>query len=238
MRTALLAIVLLLAGCDSSDSDSGSSSSSSAPAQAVAASSAAQVTSAAGRVTEAPAGTVVHLVEPTPTARTLLEQAQTIVASVEVDAEGRFAVSETTAREVLVSAPGRALTRAPLVGGRLASDLVLAPEAICTVTVGAAEEDAMGLVLDDTDRVVAAPPSELVADATGTLRATRLPAGRYRLIVGSADGQRFASAAFSITTGGRKRLSLTLTPNPEEQVRFLRAVGHPEAGSFLEEVGR
>jgi hypothetical protein len=243
-NTLLAATALLLVACGSSSSSSFSSSSSPKAGAAAAASSVSSGSSTApvgsevlGRVLNAPAETLVHLVQPNAGARTLLDQAETILASTETNEQGRFRFSlspNAAPLEVLVSAPGRALLRADLGTG----DLTLSPEAVCTVTLDASEEDAMGLVLADDGRLLAVPPAELVANASGVLNATRLPAGRYQLVVGSADGQRFASEAFVVAEGARVALNLTLAPNRDDQLLFLRAIGHPEANAFLAEVAR
>lgn len=191
-----------------------------------------------GRIPDAPAGTVVHLLAPGEVAPDagLLAHAESIVATLDVDSDGVLALEPGAAapKDVLVSASGRALLRVPFAA--LASgDLALEPEAVISLRLtradGAPEVDAMAVVLDRDGAPVPVPPETLASGIDGELRATRLPEGDYTLVVGSADGQRHAMVDVSVPGGAHAFQAVTLTEDPEAERRFLDVILGSEAAA-------
>ncbi|MGE0712562.1 MAG: hypothetical protein AB7N76_20275 [Planctomycetota bacterium] len=171
----------------------------------------------------APAGTLVCLVRPDPAARDLRALADTVVSTAEVGADGSYELvpvgpAPAAGWELLVSAPGYALARAPL-----GAELSLRPEARVEVQLPAGEELAVALVLDAAGRPLPLPATELVSDASGRLRATRLPAGRCELLIASPDLSRCARLALELAEGETRGVSLTLAPDDQLARRFVAA---------------
>ncbi len=229
-----LTLALSLAACGGG----GGSSSSSTSAAATAA------PAVSGRVPGAPPGTVVHLVAPEAAApdEGLLGHAAAIVATVDVDDAGAFSwpveADLPAPSEALVSAPGRALLRAPLAALR-GQEVALAPEAViearATDPAGAPEVDAVAMILDATGAPVPVPPDGLGTDRDGRLRVTRLPAGDYTLLVGSADARRHALARVAVGAGERAALDLRLAEDPDLERRYIEAaLGRAGAAALLE----
>ncbi len=229
----LLPLLLSLAACGG-----GGASSSSTSAAATAA------TTITGRVPGAPPGTVVHLVAPEAAApdEGLLGHAAAIVATVDVTDDGGFAwpaeADLPAPREALVSAPGRALLRAPL-GAFQGQEVALAPEAVVEARVldpqGAPEVDAVAVLLDASGAPVPVPPDGLATGRDGALRVTRLAAGEYTLLVGSADARRHALARVLVATGERAALDLRLADDADLARRYVEvALGRAAAAALLE----
>jgi hypothetical protein len=255
-----LALALALAGCDSGSRHSvaptqqaqtGTQASTQAAVQAPAeqvpsaASEAAPLGSAAvteadtlvGRVLGAEAGSEVFLVRPDAAARDLRALADTIVDVSETDTTGRFSFPADSALdpsglEVLVSAPGQALARAPL--GQLVE---LQPEARLELraldATGQPVELAFALVLDEQGTPLPVPVAPLVSDASGALQITRLPAGACEVIVASADVQLVARLQRNLASGQVYRERLVLERDDALSRRFLVIVGGPEVERAL-----
>jgi hypothetical protein len=187
-----------------------------------------------GEVAGAPRGTLVCLVRPDAGARDLLALADTVVDAASVDEAGRYrllAVGDAPrGYELLISAPGKALTRAPLAGS-----VRLEPEARVDVQLaarasGESEDLAMALVLDDKGRVLPLPAGDLVSDAGGRLSVARLPAGSYELLVASPDLTRCARLEVSVSAGEQQSVELSLEENFKLAQRFLGIVRGPDVG--------
>lgn len=197
-----------------------------------------------GVVPGAPAGTVVHLLAPGAALpeEGLLGHGAAIVGTVDVDAHGAFAwpleADLPAPSEALVSAPGRALLRAPLAALR-GAPAPLAAEGVIEVWLtgqdGAAEVDAVALVLDAAGAPVPVPPEGLGSGADGRLSVTRLPAGDYTLLVGSVDAGRHGLAQVAVAAGQRVTLDLRLVEEPDLARRYLEAaLGRAAAAALLD----
>ncbi len=230
-RTLLaLSLTIALGGCDGG----GNSAALPVPAQAAAGSRAAVLPQASvgGRAIGAGEGALAFLLADDSHARDLDTLAGAVVDLVEVSQDGVFAFAPgARGAWVVVSAPGKALARESAT-----SDLEvdLRPEARITVEVG--EPYACCLVLDARGAPLPLPAEKLVSTADGVLTATRLPTGRYTLLVQSADGTRYATREVTVAEGESRSLRLDLAVDSEGARRFLGAVGgsaalhplHPE----------
>lgn len=184
-----------------------------------------------GRVPDAPAGTVVHLLAPEAVAPDagLLAHAAAIVDTLDVGPGGELVLPHDAPAptDVLVSAPGRALLRAPF-AALAAGDVALEAEAVIAVRLagpdGAPEVDAVAIVLDREGAPVPVPPELLASGIDGELRATRLPGGDYTLVIGSADGLRHAVAQVTVAAGGLAFHALTLVEDHDAARRFLEVI--------------
>ncbi|RMG10014.1 MAG: hypothetical protein D6731_18415 [Planctomycetota bacterium] len=184
------------------------------------------------RVANAPLGAQALLLraDPSGSAESVRGQLDRLLGLVALDADGtaRFSTEADRPLDVLISAPGRALLRARW---RPGLDLALAPEGTCRVSVfgpqGDPEEDALALVLDGDGRVLPVPPELAVSDGRGRLLLTRLPARPLRVLVASADEERFAAAELQVPPGKEASLTLTLAADEALALETLRAVGHP-----------
>lgn len=190
-----------------------------------------------GRVLGAEAGSEVFLVRPDAGARDLRALADTILDVSETDATGRFAFAsqlDPSGLEVLVSAPGQALARAPF-----GAPVELQPEARLELqaldTRGAPVELAFALVLDGQGTPLPVPVAPLVSDAEGALQITRLPAGACEVIVASADFQQVARIQRQLASGQVYRERLVLDQDDVLSRRFLVIVGGPEVERALAE---
>jgi hypothetical protein len=147
--------------------------------------------------------------------------ASAVVDSVEVSPDGSFAFAPGTSGDwVLLSAPGKALARVSA-GAKL--EVRLRPEARISVDVG--EPYAFCLVLDTRRAPLPLPAEQLVSTADGNLTARRVPAGRFTLLVQSADGTRHAVREVNVREGEHLALSVELGEDPETARRFLGAIG-------------
>jgi hypothetical protein len=219
MRSAPhLALLLALAvtGCTEDGATSARKASGAAPIQS------APVHSISGRLLEAPEGAVVFLVKTDPQARDLYALAGTLLSSVEADPDGGFCFESQEGDGVLVLAPGKAIARAAIKGDQ-PLDIALTPEARLIVQVG--EPYAAALVLDAQGVPLPLPAAELVSHADGTLRATRVPAGQFTVIVQSADGERHGSRAIALSASDERSITLPLVQDAELGRRFLLAAG-------------
>lgn len=225
-RNLFVLLALIAAGCG--DGSSGGASRAAAPLSLA----------LTGRIVDAPAGTVVHLLaagEVAPDAG-LLAHAAGIVDTLDVGPLGDFEVAlepgAAAPAQVLVSAPGRALLRAPF-EALATGNVALAPEAVIVVRVvsddGAPEVDAMAIVLDQDGRPVPIPPETLASGVDGELRATRLPEGDYTLGIGSADGKRHALLSVSLPAGAVASHTVTLTEEPEAARRWVEVIAGRDA---------
>jgi len=254
-----LALALSLAGCDSgsrspvatAEAPATQAPAVQAPAQEAPAqetASAAPLTSApalqaevdpealVGRVLGAEAGSEVFLIQPDAAARDLRALADTIVDLSETDATGHFSfpARDAAGLEVLVSAPGHALTR-----GGLGETLELQPEARLELTAfdasGQPLELAFALVLDGQGTPLPVPVAPLVSDGSGALHVTRLPAGTCEVIVASPDLQQVARIQRSLASGQVYRERLVLEQDDALTRRFLVIVGGPEVERAIED---
>jgi hypothetical protein len=173
-----------------------------------------------GEIADAPAGTLVHLVRPDASARSLDALGATVVDSTEVDAQGRFGFDRSLAGdELLISAPGRALTRVPFTR----DPVRLEDEARVHARVGEAE--VLALALDAAGAPLPLPAHECVSGQDGTLEVPRLPAGSLTLLFESADGLRHGSQAVTLSAGERLSFDVSLSVDHATAQRFRRAVG-------------
>jgi hypothetical protein len=155
-----------------------------------------------------------------------------VIDLAEVDAEGGFTLSAPegrVAKRVLVSAPGCGLLS---VSPAETGSLRLAPEAVVACRVldaqGRPAEDAMALVLDPNGAPIPVPPIELVSGPDGVLKATRLAAGDYEILISAVDAERFALARVHVDAGQTVSREVRLEDDPDLRRRFMRAAGAPE----------
>ncbi|MBL4845759.1 MAG: hypothetical protein JKY65_09545 [Planctomycetes bacterium] len=249
-----LGVALALTGYDSG-SDSAPSTTHAPSVEAAAPSLGAPVTNAAeasrslgvalvdsasqlsGRVVGAEAGSVVFLVRSDASAHDLRALADTILDVTETDATGSYgfaAPAETGGLEVVVSAPGKALGRAPL-----GQEIVLEPEGRVEITAldasGQPVELAFALVLDAQGTPLPLPTAPLVSDEAGALQVTRLPSGRCEVIVASPDLQRIARLQVDVASGQTYQETLELVEDDELTRRFLVIAGGPEVAAAIGE---
>ena len=190
-----------------------------------------------GTVLGAEAGSEVFLVRPDANARDLRALADTILDVSETDATGRFTFAgprDSSGLEVLVSAPGKALCRAPL-----GQELRLEPEGRIEITakdsLGQPIELAFALVLDAQGTPLPVPVASLVSDASGALQVTRLPAGSCEMLVASADLQRIARLQLDVAAGQTYRETLELLEDDALTRRFLSIASGPEVAAAIGE---
>lgn len=192
----------------------------------------------------APAGTQVFLVRPDAGARDLRALADTILDVSEPDARGAYSFPEAPdlgaasaaqeALEVLVSAEGQALVRAPWRGPE--TRVTLSPEARVEVVVRAAggpAELAFALVLDAEGIPLPVPVAPCVSDAGGALVVTRLPAGRCELLIASPDAEQMARLELDLAGGQTYRREVTLEEDDALTRRFLVIAGGPQVASAI-----
>ncbi|RMG11501.1 MAG: hypothetical protein D6731_15490 [Planctomycetota bacterium] len=193
-----------------------------------------QAWTVSGTVPSAPPGTEFFLFAAQPPGADLRAWSGALLDRADLR-EGRFLLTApegfASPLEVLVSAPGRALVRRSVSPGEDLS-VDLPPEAVLTLGLrsprGEAEEDALALVFDaQSGAPLPLPAPDLVSGADGSLRATRLPAGRFEVLVTSGDGARWGRLDIELAAGERVARSLTLQPADELELRFLERVGAP-----------
>jgi len=217
-----LVVLIPLGGC-------GGGGSSGAPASTA---SAASEPKATGHVADAPAGTQV-IVSSTPGASDLLALSAAVLDVHEVGPDGAFFI-HPEATNVVVSAPGKALLRAPVSSS--SAPLHLEPEAVLSARItdpaGRPEEDALVLVLE-ADAALPLSPLDLVTGADGRVQIGRLPTGRYELLVAAASGSRYVTAEVDLTSGATTTLELVASEDDALERRFLRITGAPFPGDAL-----
>lgn len=242
-----LALSLALAGCDSGSRTSQAPGTTQSAATSVAATTEAKASATEeadhesqaerlqGRVSGAAAGSEVFLIRPDLSARDLRALADTILEVSETDAAGHFSfpLQDTSGLEILVSAPGKALSRAPW--GQAPS---LQPEARLELTAldaaGQPLELAFALVLDSEGVPLPVPVAPLVSNERGALEVTRLPAGACEVIVASPDLQQVARLRQTLALGQTYRETLVLDYDEALTRRFLIVAGGPEVARALE----
>lgn len=189
-----------------------------------------------GRVADAPAETLVHLLGPVNGAATLASLAEAVHDSQPLTADGGFRLQRLEAgpHRVLVSAPGRALTWVDAPEDRPLS-VTLAPEARLALTVLGPDGPAAlatALVLDAQGAPLPISVEEAVGDEQGHLSVGRLPAGRLELLVLSLDLGQVARAELDLTTGQTLPLELTLSEDPPLLARALELAGLSELAAL------
>lgn len=244
---ALCTSITLLSGCDGGSRGSNAATSAAAPvASAVSLSQPASEAGAEVLIPGLPAGAEVFLVQPDPEARDLRALADTILDVCEADARGALSFAPQAAAspqsglevglEVLVSAEGYALTRAPWRGSD--TRLALTPEARVELVVRAGEaaaELAFALVLDANGVPLPVPVASCVSDASGALLVTRLPAGSCELLIASPDLERMALLRLDVASGQTYRREVILEQDDALTRRFLVITGGPEVAAAIGE---
>jgi hypothetical protein len=235
-RTLCLVLSMLLAGCGGGGGGGGGGASTAAGATAGS-------VVVQGRVSGDPDGALVHLLGPTTGAPTLRTLGEAVLDSAEVARDGAFALraTEPGPYQVLVSAPGRALTWAEVSAGALV-EVAPAPEARLTLEAldgaGRPEPFCLALVLDASGRPLPLVPAEVVTDEGGRLSAGRLPAGRLEVLVLSGDLARAARTSIDVREDEVAVVTVRLDDDPALLARALRVAGQDELASVIEGVSR
>lgn len=234
-RALCLVLSMILAGCGGGGGGGGGAGGSTA-----AGATAGSVVQ--GRVAGSADGALVHLLAPSAGAPTLRTLGEAVLDSAEVARDGTFALRATAPGpyQVLVSAPGRALTWAEVSGGAL--EVAPAPEARLALEAldggGRPEPLCVALVLDGAGRPLPLVPAEVVTDERGHLTVGRLPAGTLEVLVLSGDLARVARATIDVREDEVAVVTVRLDDDPALLARALRVAGQDELASVIEGVSR
>lgn len=193
-----------------------------------------------GTVAGATPGTLVHLMGPVAGATTVPALAEAVLDSVEVAADGSFALeaSRPGPHRVMVSGPGLATTAVEVATDRAPVTIAPGTEARLELHVidpaGLPDALALALVLGPDGAPLPLDVEESVTRLDGRASIGRLPAGRHELLLLSCDLARAARADLELVAGETARIALRPVEDLPLQARALRLLGQDELGDLID----